>query len=131
MKNLKAIADFYKVNLKNVIIADFFNERFLQGKFYNHKGRFLSIVKDSETRHKELRIYHISKNKIHRIIFSKKLTPKQFYNKNKIYRANTYRIVFLEIIQCLEFIDKFGIEQIPHQKLQNRLIQKTKRLKCE
>ena len=131
MKNLKAISDFYKVNLKNVIIADFFYECFLQGKFYNRKGRFLSIVKDSETRHKEIRIYHISKDKIHRIIYSKKLTPKQFYNKNKIYHANTYKIVFLEIIQCLEFIDKFGIEQIPHHKLQNRLIQKNKRLECE
>lgn len=131
MKNLQAVADFYSVKLENVKIADFFNECFSQGKFYNRKGRFLSIVKDSETRHKELRIYHISKDKIHRIIYSKKLTPKQFYSKNKIYRANTYRIVFLEIIQCLEFIDKFGIEQIPHQKLQNRLIQKNKRLKCE
>ena len=124
-KNLQAIADFYKADLKSVELADFFNERFLQGKFFNRKGRFLSVLKD-KSMYKEICLFHLDKNKIHRVVFYKKIMPSKLYDKNKIRRANLFRIVFLEIIQCLEFINKYGLEQIPHSKIQNRVLKKNK-----
>lgn len=127
---LRAIADFYKCDYQNVVLADFFTENFKKRKFTNRKGRYLSILAQKEP-YWQIRIYHLSKNKIHRLIFQKNITAKQIYNKNVVFLGNFYRITMLEFIQCLEFIDEFGIEQIPHTKIQTRILQKSKRLKSE